>query len=230
MNSIIQSYNKIFRRLSKINVGTSNVVQYKIDFLIDFYEQHREISEKHIEKPTSIQCQRELPERTYSDYSERVIDLSDCIDIERTDYKNLFKNNKIINEVTLPNMYMADSCESMFEGCINLEHIYSWVPYIKNSRNIFGRVRSFKNAFKNCERLDSNWCFFSSFDVSACDDFTGMFEGSNIEDIHIISNWNVDTNANFEGMFRNCKNIKSFECLENWFPNLTEEDIIEKVC
>lgn len=217
---------------SKLNEVNNRYIHSSdpLDFLIQFYEKHRNDDKWFHEKPTTITFERPTEEKTYTDCLETFVDLTQVIDIERTDYSDLFRNNQNIETVCLPSMFMASNCESMFEGCTHLKNVFTSVPYIHSSKPLFSRVESFKNAFKNCKELDFDSDFVMRFNVSNCMDFSGMFEGCMFDSIYHISSWNVNPNANFKGMFKDCPNIKSFECLERWFPNMILEEIIEKVC
>lgn len=228
---MLNKYKKMKMKLDAVNdryIHSSD----PLDFLIRFYEKNRTIYEPVYEKPTTIVFERPATEITYSDYSETFFDMTQIIDIERTDYSNLFKNNQKIETVCLPSMFMASNCESMFEGCTHLKNVFTDVPYTSITKPLFTRVESFKNAFKNCKKLEliTENDFFESFNVSNCMDFSGMFEGCMFDTIHPLSCWNVNPNANFKGMFKDCPNIESFKCLEEWFPDMIVDEIIEKVC
>ena len=109
---------------------------------------------------------------------------------------------------------------SCFSGCYleNLEGLNSW--------NV-----------SNCESLAS--CFMmnplrdiseiSKWDVKNVRDFSCMFTYcENLESVADISHWEVSQEACFYGMFEKCP-IKDFEELRSWFPEMSVEEIKNKV-
>ena len=128
-------------------------------------------------------------------------------------FKELFKNNIYltdISEVAMPDVMTESACESMFEGCTNLQYGLTSLP-----AGSLGK-KSYKAMFKNCTRLTNTPTLVCDATGFATECFAHMFENcTSMEDVmelDLSDHTNImydlyDNGSEMEAMYKGCTHL-----------------------